>query len=149
MKLNLDEILGSSGDSEFQMAPMIDCVFLMMIYFLLTTELTRSEADLGIQLPGLVKQFQVVKMPDEQIIEITGAGLVILNGRTFDPPASRAMPQLVGTLVRFRQASQMANTRALITVQCADEAPHQRVMDVLNACAAAGITGVTFGMGEE
>lgn len=149
MKLNLDEILGSSGDSEFQMAPMIDCVFLMMVYFLLTTELTRSEADLGIQLPGLVKQFQVVKMPDEQIIEITGSGLVILNGRTFDPPSSRTMPQLVGTLVRFRQASQMTNTRALITVQCDDEAPHQRVMDVLNACAAAGITGVTFGMGEE
>lgn len=149
MKMSLEDLLGNPQDSEFQMAPLIDCVFLLMVYFLLTTELTKSEADLGIQLPGLVKQFQVVKMPDEQIIEITGAGLVILNGRAFDPPASRAMPQLVGTLVRFRQASQMANTKALITIQCDDEAPHQRVVDVLNACAAAGISGVTFGMGEE
>lgn len=149
MKINVEEVLNAAGDSEFQMAPMIDCVFLMMIYFLLTTELTRSEADLGIQLPGLVKQFQTIKMPDEQIVEITDTGLVVLNGRTFDPPSSRAMPQLVATLIRFRQASQATNTRALITVQSADEAPHQRVMDVLNACAAAGISGVTFGMGEE
>lgn len=149
MKFNIEDVMGGSGDSEFQMAPMIDCVFLMMIYFLLTTELTRSEADLGIQLPGLVKQFQTVKMPDEQIIEITDAGLVILNGRAFDSPSSRTMPQLVATLIRFRQASQSTNTRALITVQSADEAPHQRVVDVLNACAAAGISGVTFGMGEE
>ncbi len=71
MKMSLEDLLGNPQDSEFQMAPLIDCVFLLMVYFLMTTELTKSEADLGIQLPGLVKQFQVVKMPDEQIIEIS------------------------------------------------------------------------------
>ena len=135
-------------EARIDLTPMIDTVMFLLIFFMVTTVLGRKESDLGIQLPGLVKQYQTLKMPDEQIIEVTAAGLVILNGRSYDPPESRDMPRLVQTLARFRAASQAANTRALVTVQADDNTIQQRVIDVLNACAAAGISGVTFGMGE-
>lgn len=147
MKLDIQALLGNSKeDEDFQMSPIIDCVFLLLIYFMLTTTLLKVEADLGIQLPGQVKQSVALKMPDEQIIEITAAGNVVLNGQSFDGPESRAMPVLTQTLIRFRQAADSANIKSMVTIQAADEALHQRVVDVMNACAAARITNVTFGV---
>jgi len=147
VKFDLQHLVGpTKEDEDFQMAPIIDCVFLLLIYFMLTTTLLKTEADLGIQLPGMVKQAVTVKMPDEQIIEINPDGAVLLNGLAFDTADSREMPQLTQTLTRFRQAADAAGVKAMITVQAADEAKHQRVVDVMNACAAAGITNVTFGV---
>jgi biopolymer transport protein ExbD len=93
MKFAIHSLTGpSKEDEDFQMAPIIDCVFLLLIYFMLTTTLLKTEADLGIQLPGTVRQAVALKMPDEQIIEIHPDGGVILNGLAFDTPGSREMP---------------------------------------------------------
>ena len=137
----MDEVM------ELQMAPLIDCVFLLLIYFMVATTLHKSEADLGITLPGNVAQSQPIQMPDEQIIEIDRLGKVILNAKVFSENVDeRELPELVKTLVRYRLAAQAAGTKALITVQADGDCEHQRVIDVMNACAGAGITFVTFGM---
>ena len=34
-----------------QMAPLIDCVFLLLVYFLCTSHVTKQHKDLGIDLP--------------------------------------------------------------------------------------------------
>lgn len=133
-------------DEEMQMAPLIDCVFLLLIYFMLTTSLMRMETDLGIQLPGRVRQSERLDMPDEQIIEILADGRVRWNETFHDGPDTREMPQLTAVLTRFKQASDLAQVKALVTIQAADEVPHERVMDVLNACAGAGIQYVSVGM---
>lgn len=146
MKIRNRKILeASSRDEEIQMSGMIDVTFLLLIYFIVSTTLIRSEADLGISLPGSVAQSVQVRLPDEQIIEIEANGEVLLNGMNFDTPSSREMPQLVSTLVRFRQASEAANTPPMITIQPNPFTEHQRIIDVMNACAAAGIKNVSFG----
>lgn len=128
------------------MAPMIDIVFLLLIYFMVTTTLTKQEADLGMQLPGKVKQDEPVKMPDEQIIEVRSNGQIILNGQVFDDENSRNMPALTATLTRFKASSDLSGTPAMITIQAENDSLHQRAIDVMNACAAAGIRSVSFGM---
>ncbi|MEX1117248.1 MAG: biopolymer transporter ExbD [Terrimicrobiaceae bacterium] len=150
MKIDLMNLMAASkDDEEIQMSSMIDIVFLLLIYFIVTTSLAKSEADLGIQLPGTVVQTTTLKMPDEQIIEVAADGSVILNGMAFDSVTSRDMPELVATLVRFRQASDATKNPAMISIQADEEVVHQRVVDVMNACATAEIKNVTFGMGEE
>ncbi len=146
---NPAELFGAKSDEEMQIAPLIDVVFLLLIYFMVTTSLLRLETDLGIQLPGRVKQSEQLKMPDEQIVEVFADGRVMLNNQTFDSPNSRELPELTSTLKRFRQASDLANVKAMVTVQAEDEALHGRVIDVLNACAGADIQFVSVGMGEE
>lgn len=147
MKLDILTLTGQSNDDEeFQMAPMIDIVFLLLIYFMVTTTLIREEADLGMQLPGRVKQSEQLKMPDEQIIEVRTDGVVILNGQVYDSIDSRNMPELTATLLRFKQASDLIGTPAMITIQADDDSVHQRAIDVMNACAAAGIRSVSFGL---
>ena len=134
----------TDSDPELDVAPLIDMVFLLLVFFMSTASLVKSEGDLGIKLPGIVQQAVTVDMPDEQMIEVRENGRVYLNGREFGNVDQNDMPQLVTTLERYKTASRASKNKALITIWADDNALHQRVIDVMNACAAAGIENVTF-----
>jgi len=148
MKIKLSSLVVANEGDEMQMAPLIDVVFLLLIFFMVTSSLQKFETDLGIRLPGRVQQSEQLVMPDEQIVEILGDGRVLLNNQFYDAPESREMPQLTMTLKRFKQASDLANVRALLTIQASGRSEHQRLMDVLNAAAGAEIAFVSIGLGD-
>lgn len=133
-------------EPKLDVSSLIDMVFLLLVFFMATCSLVKSEGDLGIKLPGMVQQAVSVDMPDEQMIEVHENNEVYLNGRRFEdnPPGSQELPELVGLLMKYRQASSGTKNKALITIAASDGAKHQRVIDVLNACAEAGIENVTF-----
>lgn len=146
MKAWLDELINEKV--ELQIAPLIDCVFLLLIYFMVSSSLKHSEADLSMSLPSAVAQSQELKMPDEQIIEVLTDGSIVLNDRAYKDPAKADLAELENTLIRYREASVLMNVPAMITIAAEDDSRHERVIDVLNACAGAGITSVTFGSTE-
>ena len=129
---------------EMQMGPMIDMVFLLLVFFMVTAKPMKPESDVGLKLPGTVQQDEVLQMPDEQRIDIQAGGQVLVNEMPMDNPTGRELPQLAKTLQRFREASEANNTEALVTIGAEDSVPHQRIIDVMNTCALAGIKGVTF-----
>ena len=129
---------------EMQMGPMIDMVFLLLVFFMVTAKPTRPESDIKMTLPGSMSQETSVELPDEQRIHIDVTGQVLLNEMTIDTPASNDLPELVRILARYKQAADLSQSRALVTLDPRDNVRHQRVVDVLGACARAGITGVTF-----
>ncbi len=129
---------------EMQIAPMIDVCFLLLFFYVLTSKPAKPEADIGVGLPGTVEQQQSFDLPDEQRIEILQSGQIVLNEQPLDPPDSRDLPRLRAVLFRFKQSATANRTEALITLDAADEAKHQRIVDVLNACVQSGITSVTF-----
>lgn len=130
-------------------APMIDCVFLLLIYFMVSSTLQRQEADISFQLPGTVEQDEPLEMPDEQIIEITDQGQVIVNDYKYDNPQSTRYIELASMLTRFRQASDANQVEALVTVAPSDGTAHQMIIKVMDAISLAGIEGVNFSFGEE
>ena len=129
---------------EMQMGPMIDMVFLLLVFFMVTAKPTQPESDIKMSLPGSTSQDTAVDLPDEQRIEIRPDGQVILNDQTFDRPESNELPELVKVLTRFRQAAELSKSKPLVTLDPHDDVVHQRVVDVLAACARAGIHGVSF-----
>ena len=135
---------------EMQMGPMIDMVFLLLVFFMVTAKPIKQESDLNIGLPGTVAQEEAVDIPDEQKITIKTNGQIILNDLPVDSPTSTELPTLLSTLIRFKESADSNKTEALITLDAEDDARHQRIVDVLNTCAKAKITGVTFSdSGEE
>jgi biopolymer transport protein ExbD len=129
---------------EMQMGPMIDMVFLLLVFFMVTAKPIKPESDIDIGLPGTVAQEESVDIPDEQKIRIEPGGQVVLNDLPMDGPTNREMPTLLRTLKRFKESADANKSEALITIDADDEARHQRIVDVLNVVAQAGITGVTF-----
>ena len=131
-------------DQEIPMGPMIDMVFLLLIFFMVTAKPIQPEADINISLPGTVPQDRPVEIPDEQQIEIRADGQVVLNEMVVAEPADREMPLLRSILQRFHEAARVNQAQAIVTLVPDDASVHQRIVDVLNVCAAAGLTGVTF-----
>jgi biopolymer transport protein ExbD len=136
--------LPKEDDPELDVAPLIDMVFLLLVFFMVSARLVKSEGDLGIRLPGMVQAAETVDMPDEQMIEVQKEGRVFLNGREYDSAFEQELPELYTTLLRYKQSSDSNKNKAMITIAAHDDAKHQRVIDVMNACAAAGIKNVTF-----
>ncbi|MCS7009353.1 MAG: biopolymer transporter ExbD, partial [Chthoniobacterales bacterium] len=71
-------------------------------------------------------------------------GQIVLNDLPVDDPSSRDLPTLLRTLKRFKESADANRSEALVTIQADDNASHQRIVDVLNCVAKAGIKGVTF-----
>lgn len=129
---------------ELQIAPMIDVCFLLLFFYILTSKPVKPEADVSMMLPGTVSQEQSLDIPDEQRVSIQDNGQIVLNDLPLDKPDSKDLPTLLATLKRFKESTDANKSQALVTVDVSDRAVHQRVVDVLNTCAQAGIQGVTF-----
>ena len=129
---------------EMQMGPMIDMVFLLLVFFMVTAKPVKQESDISLGLPGTVSAEESVELPDEQRIRIEDDGSIVLNDSVIGPPADSALTGLVATLKRFKESADANKADALVTLDASDGTNQQRIVDVLNACAKADIGGVTF-----
>ena len=129
---------------EMQIAPLIDVCFLLLFFYILTSKPDQPEGNLNLRLPGSVDQEAALDFPDEQRIEIHANGQVVLNDEPMDSPENRDIPRLRSLLTRYKEGAIHNRSKALVTISAADDALHQRIIDVLNACAQASITEVTF-----
>ena len=146
MKPWLEELVHEKP--ELAIAPLIDVVFLLLVYFIVTSSLDPVEADLSIRLPGKAISEKPAKVPDEQIVEIDATGQVSLNGRIFGNTSNSDLSDLVVMLMKYKETAENSNNKAMVTIQADGESVHQRSIDVLNACASARVTHVSFGMGD-
>jgi biopolymer transport protein ExbD len=104
----------------------------------------KPEADVNLGLPGMAEQDEPVDLPDEQRILIRANGEVALNEQTLATAGDSKLEKFSETLARLVQSAEAAQSELLVTLSPEDEAKHQRLVDVLNACAIAGATNVTF-----
>jgi biopolymer transport protein ExbD len=139
----------NEGNLGFQIAPMIDVVFVIMLFFMVMAGSVRVEKELNSQLPGSAETSGATDFVDEQIINISENGEVQLNEEPMDNATSRELPQLRATLTRLRKAGDEAKTPTLVTVVSEPNAKYSRTVDVLDALAVAGVTNVTFTVSDE
>jgi biopolymer transport protein ExbD len=146
MRLDLDQNQAAFG---FQIAPMIDVVFVIMLFFMVMAGAVKIENELNSQLPGVAETENSTEFVDEQIIAISDVGEVTLNDEPFDSPQSKDLPQLKATLLRLKQNADAAKAPAVVTIISDEQAKYSRAIDVLDALAVAKIDNVTFTINEE
>jgi biopolymer transport protein ExbD len=135
--------MSSDGDIGFQIAPMVDVVFVLLLFFMASAGSQVLEMELNINLPsGRAGISDTGPPPTPIIIDIQPDGNIFMNDRLFDSPSSKELPELrawlVDTIDRFGDKSP-------VIVRPDLDAFHERIMDVLNAAAAAGVKNLTFG----
>ena len=134
----------ASPDLGFQIAPMIDVVFVVLVFFMSLCAAIKVEAELNTKLPGNAPTEKTVEFPDEQTIGIDSAGQVTLNDAPMGAPADSELGELTDTMKRLRDNAENAKTLLLVTISSEPKAPYFRTIDVLNALAAAHVDNVTF-----
>ncbi|AHF90165.1 biopolymer transport protein [Opitutaceae bacterium TAV1] len=142
-------IKSANPDVGFQIAPMIDVVFVILVFFMALAAQIRIEQILQTKLPGVSVASESAEFVDEQILQIDDGGEVSLNDETYDNAASHEMPQLTATLIRLKESSDAAKSKVVVTLISHPDSPYYRTIDVLNALAVAGITNVTFTAADE
>lgn len=136
----------ANPDVGFQIAPMIDVVFVILVFFMALAAQIKIEQILQTKLPGVavVDSNKPTEFVDEQILQVGEDGEVSLNDESYDSPQSRELPQLTGTLLRLKSSSDAAKSKLVVTLISHPDSPYYRTIDVLNALAIAGISNVTF-----
>lgn len=137
------------GNFGFQIAPMIDVVFVIMLFFMVMAGAVKVERELNQKLPGTVETGKSVEFTDEVLININESGEVLLNEEPMDPVGKHQMPRLTAALMRLKQGGDAAKAPVLVTIISEPEAKYARVVDALDALATAEITNVTFTLSEE
>jgi biopolymer transport protein ExbD len=135
----------------FQIAPMIDVVFVIMLFFMVMAGAVKVERELKTQLPGIGTPALADEStpPDEIMVTIEESGIVTLNEEEFDTPESKSLPNFTGTLMKLKQEADSRNAKVMVTIQAEEQARYERVIDVLNSMAKARIGNVTFTVGGE
>ena len=136
-------------DMGFQIAPMIDVVFVVLVFFMSLTASVKIEHELNTKLPGTIPSTDSVDFPDEQVIGVAENGAILLNDEQIETPEATELRNLYNTLTRLKANATAARTKLLIIISSESEAPYYRSIDVLNILAALEISDVTFTVANE
>lgn len=132
MRVRDDDAL---GEPEFSMAPLIDVVFQMLIFFLVATSWATREQELDIELPAAETATAAKSTPDELVIDVRRDGTCVIQGRVVPPGA---LDQELANAAR-------ANPRTPVTIRGDRLVHHEDVVHVMDACGIAGLSNLAVG----
>lgn len=125
----------------FQMTPMIDVVFQMLVYFLAATTIVAMESQLSANLPGQKAISEESKKQVEDVtITVLSDGNILADGTPYDSKDSETLPELTAML---KDLAAVFENQAVI-IKGDSRAKHKRIISVLNACSSAGIKNLAF-----
>ncbi len=116
------------------LTPMIDIVFLLIIFFMIGTQFTEMERQFDIQLPTVTEAQPLTTLPDEIIISVAQDGRLSINGQ------ARTMEEVERDLI----AAQEHYADQAVLIRGDGQGPYQYVMDVLAVCHRAKINFVSL-----
>ena len=128
---------------ELQIAPLIDVVFLLLIYFMVTAALVKKEGDISFILPANIATNDIVDIPVEVLIEITSDGAVEVEGMRFSRE-DRNLRELVSQLRGLQAIAKSQQSPFFVNILPNQDSLHFRIIDVMDACAAAGVKSLSF-----
>ena len=132
----------------FQIAPMIDVVFVILLFFIVQASDIQVENAHVTKLPGTIELSDSSSLPPDEIsIRIEDDGQVYLNDDPLDAPEIKNLPELAGSLNQLRESSDASNSKVLVTIYANELARYERVVDVLDALSRAKISDVSFQAG--
>jgi biopolymer transport protein ExbD len=127
MAVKIDKGASAGG---INMTPMIDCVFLLLIFFLVATRFEEAEREQNVVLPQASEAMPLSARPKEVIVNVTRDGQWIVSGRRLD------QQQLLAV---FKQAAANNPGRQAVMIRADKRCVWEHVMAVMNLCNMAKI----------
>jgi len=120
--------------TELMLVPMIDIIFFLLSFFILTWNFARWETQMDITVPTAKESTQSRRQPGEIILNITKSGEVFLNEKQFK------LEELQGLLKRI--SGQFPGQSIIIRAD--RQVEYRYVIRVLDICRLADIWNVGF-----
>ena len=123
-----------SRDPGFPLAPMIDIMFLLVIFFMASAIFSQWETKIGITVPTADSSVQGARQPGEIIINLDKDGEIVINGVVTSP--ARLKNLLANVAERFREQP--------VIIRADADTPHREVIKVLDICREVDVWNVAF-----
>jgi len=117
-----------------QLAPLVDVLLLLLIFFLLTFNAARSENELDVKVPKASAAKEKTAPIGDVVVNVKADGNVVVNRRTLNPPE---LTELLKGLVQL-------NTEQAVVIRGDEAGAYRNIVNVLNICTQAGVTNVAF-----
>jgi len=124
---------------EVPLTPLIDIVFLLLIFFLVATNFSRKEIDQKVKLPKAEGGTVQNAVPESLIINIREDGTIVVNGHIIENDSLRLMATQWHAAHPDKRAAIRADGRV----------PYVKVMKIMGMCKAVGIVNVDLPVEEE
>jgi biopolymer transport protein ExbD len=112
------------------MTPMIDCVFLLLIFFLVATRFEEMEREMNVVLPQASEAMPLTSKPKELFVNVDREGHFIVRGQQL------TSPQLLST---FQRAAAINPGRQTVIIRADKRCVWEHVVEVMNLCNKANI----------
>ena len=112
------------------MTPLIDVVFLLLVFFLVATTLSEEERQLSVQLPAASEAQPLTAKPRELVVNVDAAGQYYVSG---EPLTLKRLEEVLGV------ASASTPGRASVIIRADRRCQWEFVVAVMNACNKARI----------
>ena len=112
-----------------ELTPLIDVVFLLLIFFLVATTFRQEEQEMQIALPTATSADPISTALRELIVNVDAEGRIIVAGRTVEAENLRTM---------VTEAVER-NPQQKVTVRGDRVTAYSNVVNVLDICKAAGV----------
>lgn len=131
------------GDPEFQVAPMVDVLLVLLLFFMsiTSTELLKKERNLHLADADKAKKDDDNKQKRHEIvINVAWDGINSVAAFTMDGISYPSADSFTGVLSqRIAQ-----DPRAYVLIRADKDAQYSNISDLMHACASAGIATVSF-----
>ncbi len=132
MRIDISDIVKQKPT--IQIAPLIDIVFITLVFFMTLLVFQQMETELSISVPKAEESKEAMRSPGEIIINVDREGGFIVNQRHLDAKELRNM---------LRRISSLYPNQPVI-IRADKKTYHESVVKVLNACASANIWNISF-----
>ena len=118
----------------FQIAPMIDVVFLLLFFFMTSQLFSQWESEIDLQLPSSETAEQRPRAHGEIILNVLHNGEVRVHGETLAPDAVR---DLLARLVQQYPGQP-------VLIRADERTPYRELVRVMDLCRVADVWNLSF-----
>lgn len=116
------------------LVPLIDVLFILLIFFIVTFAMARFETELNISVPASESGIQSERRVGELVINIRRDGTIVWNSKVLDEQQLMAQLQEIARFDRKRA----------IIIRGDEEAAYKTIVRVLSVTHASGLHHVSF-----
>jgi biopolymer transport protein ExbD len=134
--------IDQDGDPEFQVAPMVDVLLVLMLFFMAITSTEVLKKDKNLQLADAknAKPAEQGSHKNEIVVNVDWDGLNSVAQFSLDGVPYPTADAMEGALA----AQHQQNPAAYVVIRADRNVEYSNVSDLMNACSSAGIGTVTF-----
>jgi len=126
-------------DYHVPITPLIDIVFLLLIFFATSTSFVDPEKYLNIHLPRGTEGVKQRERSTEIIVNVTKAGTIIIHGKVLD----------IDDVIKLLKDATADDPKQAVKVRGDRMTHHKHIVAVLNACITANVKNMSIAQFEE